>query len=214
MRLDYDIWPEQTVAVDSIFNGNVLRLDATLNLSVISASTSAAPGSPAEGDVYILPTGETWSTGTANQIVIRYDGVWYAYTPKRGQIAHINDTGEIWIYTGSAWEPAHKRLPYVQTVTSSATVTPNADKDSDVIISAQAAGLTLAAPTGTPRNMQELTVAIKDNGGSQTLTFNAAYAACGVTLPAATTAGKWLYLGLRYNSTAVKWHVISLAQEA
>src|ERR1035437_7149636 len=53
--------------------------------------------------------------------------------------------------------------PRVQTVTSSATVTPNADTDDMVEITAQAAGLTLANPGGTPVEGQSIVVRLKDN---------------------------------------------------
>jgi hypothetical protein len=102
----------------------------------------------------------------------------------------------------------------VQTVASSATVTPSADSDDDVVITAQAAGLTIANPTGTPTEAQTLTIRVKDNGTTRTIAFGAAYRAIGVTLPTATTASKTIYIGCKYNSTDTKWDVNAVATEA
>jgi hypothetical protein len=95
----------------------------------------------------------------------------------------------------------------VQTVTSSATVTPVSTNDL-VIITAQATGLTLANPTGTFTEGQALMIRIKDNGTARTIAFDTNYRAIGVTLPTTTVISKTLYLGIIYNSTDAKWDVI------
>jgi hypothetical protein len=95
----------------------------------------------------------------------------------------------------------------VQTVTSSATVTPTSTNDL-VIITAQAAGLTLANPTGTFTEGQALMIRIKDNATARTIAFDTNYRAIGVTLPTTTVISKTLYLGIIYNSTDGKWDII------
>ena len=95
----------------------------------------------------------------------------------------------------------------VQTVTSSATVTPVSTNDL-VIITAQAAGLTLANPTGTFTEGHALMIRIKDNATARTIAFDTNYRAIGVTLPTTTVISKTLYLGIIYNSTDSKWDVI------
>ena len=101
----------------------------------------------------------------------------------------------------------------VQTVTSSATVTPISTNDL-VIITAQAAGLTLANPTGTFTEGQALMIRIKDNGTARTIAFDTNYRAIGVTLPTTTVISKTLYLGIIYNSTDSKWDVVGTPQQA
>jgi hypothetical protein len=59
-----------------------------------------------------------------------------------------------------------------------------------------------------------LRLRFKDNGVSRTLTWNAIYRAIGVTLPAATTAGKWMYIDMVYNSADTKWDVTDVKIEA
>ncbi len=102
----------------------------------------------------------------------------------------------------------------VQSVVSSATVTPNADNDDTVKITAQAVALTLANPSGTPTDMQPITIRIKDNGTARAITYGSEYRAVGVTLPTTTTINKTTYLGMVYNSDDTKWDVVGTNTEA
>ena len=103
--------------------------------------------------------------------------------------------------------------PRIQTVTSSATVTPTSTNDL-VTITAQATGLTLANPTGTFVEGQSLMIRIKDNGTARAITFGADYRAIGITLPTTTVISKTMYLGIIYNSTDAKWDILGLNQQA
>jgi len=101
----------------------------------------------------------------------------------------------------------------VQTVTSSATVTPTSTNDL-VIITAQATGLTLANPTGTFTEGQALMIRIKDNATARTIAFDTNYRAIGVTLPTTTVISKTMYLGIIYNSTDAKWDIVGYNLQA
>jgi hypothetical protein len=103
--------------------------------------------------------------------------------------------------------------PRVQTVASSATVTPTSANDL-VTITAQAVGLTLANPTGSFVEGQALMIRIKDNGTARTIAFGADYRAIGITLPTTTVLSKTLYLGIIYNSTDAKFDIVGLNQQA
>lgn len=103
--------------------------------------------------------------------------------------------------------------PSIQSVTSSATVTPTFSDDM-VKITAQAAGLTLANPTGTAVPGRGMAIRIKDNGTARGISYGTQYRAIGVTLPTTTVVSKTLYLGLIYNSDDTKWDVVAVAQEA
>ncbi len=106
------------------------------------------------------------------------------------------------------------RQPNVQAVTSSNTVTPNADTDDLVVITAQVASLTIANPTGSPAQGQKLTIRVKDNGTARSITFGTNYRALGLpSLPTTTVINKTLYIGMIYNSTDTKMDVVSVAQE-
>lgn len=101
----------------------------------------------------------------------------------------------------------------VTSTASSATITPNCSTTDVYVVTAQAAAATIAAPTGTPSNAQGLLLRIKDNGTARALTWNAIYRTMGVTLPTTTVAGKELYVGMRYNSAALKWDVLAIGRE-
>lgn len=105
------------------------------------------------------------------------------------------------------------RVPRVQAVTSAATVTPNADTDDVVTITAQAVGLTLANASGTPVQGQKLIVRIKDNATARSISFGTTYRAMGNSLPTTTAISKTMYLGFIYNSTDTKWDLVASAQE-
>jgi hypothetical protein len=67
--------------------------------------------------------------------------------------------------------------------------------------------------TGTPTDGQKFIIRYKDAGVSKTLTWTG-FTAIGVTLPTATTASKWGYVGVVYNSAASAYHAIAVTTEA
>jgi len=112
----------------------------------------------------------------------------------------------------SAFNAKADITPRLQTVTSSATVTPTSTNDL-VTITAQAAGLTIANPTGTMVEGQALMIRIKDNGTGRSIAFGTNYRALGIILPTTTIANKTTYLGCIWNSTDTKFDVVGLNQE-
>jgi len=103
--------------------------------------------------------------------------------------------------------------PRVQSVASNATVTPTSTNDL-VKITAQAAGLTLANPTGTFAEGQALIIRIKDDGTARSITYGSDYRAIGVTLPTTTVVSKTTYLGIIFNDTDTKWDVVGVTTQA
>lgn len=108
---------------------------------------------------------------------------------------------------------ALSRTPSIQSVSSSATVTPTFSDDM-VKITAQAAGLTLANPTGTAIDGLGIVIRIKDNGTARSIAYGTQYRAIGVTLPTTTVISKTLYLAMVFNSDDTKWDVLAVGQEA
>lgn len=99
------------------------------------------------------------------------------------------------------------------TIADTGTITPVATSRA-YAVTALAQNATIAAPTGTPGELQALTLRIKDNGTGRTLTWNAIYRAIGVTIPTSTTASKTLYVSLVYNNADTKWDVVGVARES
>lgn len=104
-------------------------------------------------------------------------------------------------------------IPNVQSVASAATVTPTFTDD-QVNITAQAAALALANPTGTAVPAKKIVIRIKDNGLARAITYDTQYRAIGVTLPTTTVINKTFYLGCVWNSNDTKLDVIGVVQEA
>jgi hypothetical protein len=129
-------------------------------------------------------------------------------TPTSGYVPIASSTAGAW-----NWNP-QGITPRIQSVVSAATVTPNWDTDDEVVITAQAVGLTLANPTGTtPAQGRKLIIRIKDNGISQFISFGTNYRVIGTSLPTSTVASKNLYIGIIYNVTDSKLDIVSIAQE-
>lgn len=115
--------------------------------------------------------------------------------------------------TGAAVWSIVVPTPSVQSVVSSATVTPVFGNDL-VVITAQAAGLTLANPTGTWVQGKDLVIRIKDNGTARSIAYDTKYRAIGVTLPTTTVINKTTYLGIVYNSTDDTFDIIGVTTQA
>lgn len=87
-------------------NEAVRRLDALVQLSVVSRTVTTEPASPAEGAQYILPAGRTgaaWGAMAVGAIAAFQDGAWTALTPKEGWGAWVEDTNTVVFYDGAAW---------------------------------------------------------------------------------------------------------------
>lgn len=97
-------WQQNTLDNSVPANTNWLREEA-INRRVLSKSATDQPGSPADGDVYIIPAGATgtqWSTFSQNDIAIYRGGTWYAYAPVPGLV--VNVAGTLEEYTiGGGW---------------------------------------------------------------------------------------------------------------
>jgi len=66
--------------------------------------------------------------------------------------------------------------------------------------------------TGTPKDGQNLIIRFKDAGVAKNLTFTG-FTVVGVVLPTVTVAGKWMYVGCKYNLVANTWHVLAVGVE-
>lgn len=104
--LPFAVWEEGTLQNDVPANDNSLR-NEILNGLVISQSTDAQPGSPSDGDIYIMtgaPSGAQWATFDQYDLAIFYGGTWYAYAPVEGIVVNVAGTLKRW--NGSAYVDA------------------------------------------------------------------------------------------------------------
>lgn len=101
--------------------------------------------------------------------------------------------------------------PRSSVVTTTATLTPNPDTYSIYDITAQAGALSIANPSGSPKNGDILIIRIKDDGTSRAISYGGNYEnISGLANLTATTVGKWSVIGVMYNSTTSKWQIVSI----
>jgi len=85
-------------------NEALLQLDALSCARILDRDLSAPPGSPADGDAYLVKAAGTGAwTGQDGNIAYCVDGGWRFYAPFAGLIAYIADETRLLLYSGSAW---------------------------------------------------------------------------------------------------------------
>lgn len=130
--LPFAVWESGTNQNSIPANDNSLR-HQILNGLVISESTDAQPGSPDEGDIYIMTgsaSGAQWSTFDEFDLAI-YDGAgtWHAYAPVEGIVVNVAGTLKRW--NGSAYVNVTSGgggvAPVVTVTGTSTTIDPDTD---------------------------------------------------------------------------------------
>lgn len=92
------VWQSGTNENSIPANDNALRLEI-LNGLVISDAVTAQPGSPARGDIYIIPAGATgaqWATFDPDDLAIYDGGTWHAYAPVEGNVFNLDGALVAW----------------------------------------------------------------------------------------------------------------------
>ena len=85
-------------------NEALLRLDALVQLAVRSRSLAAPPGSPADGERWIVGAGATgaWA-GQSNKIAAWQDGAWSFFAPAVGWRAQVEDERLAAVWQDGTW---------------------------------------------------------------------------------------------------------------
>jgi len=90
-----------------VTHNDALRLlDGMVQIGVLSRVLTAPPGSPTEGDRYIVASGATglWAGWDLN-VAFWTDGAWLRLVPRRGWVAwSVADAG-LYVWNGTAWTP-------------------------------------------------------------------------------------------------------------
>lgn len=170
-------------------NNNSLRSEI-FGTDGIADDVTTQPGSPEDGDWYIIPAGATgaqWATFAEDSVAIFYGGTWYEFVPAVGNVVTV--AGDFTIYTGSGgWEvvslPAAAEWGFV-------TGTLSAQTDLQAALDAKAArayaivteASAFTAEPGTHDGLDTLTLA----GGDVTFDNAETYTA-GMTFPIRATA--------------------------
>lgn len=89
-------------------NSNWDAIDTLSQLTVKDIATTTPPGSPGNGDAYIVPSGATgaWVSQT-NKIAVWFsrNSAWTFFTPKNGWEAYVQTKSAFYTYNGTAWVP-------------------------------------------------------------------------------------------------------------
>jgi Protein of unknown function (DUF2793) len=96
---------EGSQAQKHITHNDALRiLDTLVQLAVLTRTLTAPPGSPADGQRWIVKAGATdiW-VGHDNAVAAWQDGAWQFSTPQTGWCAFVVDEGTLLVWNGSAW---------------------------------------------------------------------------------------------------------------
>src|ERR1041384_4186987 len=91
---------------DVTLNETLRLIDTLLQLAIVARDLNAPPGSPSEGQRWIVkaspsPTG-AWA-GHGNHVAAWQDGGWVFSTPRTGWLAFAVDEGALLAWNGSAW---------------------------------------------------------------------------------------------------------------
>lgn len=103
--LPFAVWGAGTNQNSIPANDNSLR-HQILNGLVISDATTAQPGSPSDGDIYILAgthTGSQWAGFNEDDLVIYSGGTWYAFAPSEGVVVNFFDSQKQWLGGSNGW---------------------------------------------------------------------------------------------------------------
>jgi hypothetical protein len=94
------------------------------------------------------------------------------------------------------------------TTTSTATLTPSFANYDVYTLTAQAADLTIANPTGTPVLGDTIAIYVTDDATARAISFGTQFKGFGAALPTTTTSGKTLLITAQYYDTNL-WSVLS-----
>jgi hypothetical protein len=84
-------------------------LDGLIQCSVLDKDLTAPPGSPSDGDRYIVGASATGDWATNDGKIARYSSVeagWEFFAPNEGWSAYVRDEDARYTYDGSAWSVA------------------------------------------------------------------------------------------------------------
>jgi len=89
----------------------------------------------------------------------------------------------------------------------------NSNNYDEMVLTGISNALTINSDTGSPVQGQTIIFCLKDNGTSQTLSWNSQFRQIGAFLPTATTANKTSYVGAIYNSIDSFWDVVAVTTQ-
>lgn len=154
-----------------------LRLIEGLTIRVLSRSTTAEPGSPADGDAYIIPaaaTGTDWSTFTAGDVALFSGGAWSALTPFNGLSVTVVDENGLGVYwDGAAWRSLGAQPHFVPEIVSANTTLTAADMGKLLLVDTAGGAVTITLEDPSLVSGEEVLI-VKTSADANAVTVDAA----------------------------------------
>ena len=98
-------WASRESGWNTGMDANLKKLDALVMGQVKDKDLATPPGSPANGDRYIVassPTG-AWA-GHTGELAVYEVSAWAFYAPKNGFVVWVDDEDRLYVYNASAWQ--------------------------------------------------------------------------------------------------------------
>ncbi len=85
-------------------NAALSRLDALVQLAVLSRVLATPPATPVDGDRYLLPAAATgvWA-GQSGKLALRLEGAWVFATPREGWTLWVANEDVLLSFDGTSW---------------------------------------------------------------------------------------------------------------
>ncbi len=84
-------------------NAAFARIDALLGAGVISNALAAPPGSPSDGDAYIVAASATGAWAGKEEYIAYYSAGWQFIAPAEGMTLWVNSDSRLYSYDGGDW---------------------------------------------------------------------------------------------------------------
>ena len=197
---------DQQANAETTHNEAIRLLEAMASRAVIDRDLSAPPGSPSDGDTYIVKASGSgdWASQD-NKIAVYVTDTWKFITQAEGNSVYLQDENVDVLWSGSAW------IAYggLQTLTDASTVAWDASKGANAKVT-----LTASRTIGLPTNLQTgwiYTIQViqpsggGDSGYSQaTITWNAVFNFTGGAASSSNGADKVDMWSFVYDGTKMQ----------
>lgn len=182
------------------------------------AKVSGKTSNITDTTVHFVHGGTTHYSHFNTPLVIRHNDLAGLQGGTSGQYNHLTNAELTVVDATSGSNTGDQTFipPRTNTVTSSATptiVTATTDEFTITALAAAITSMTTNLNTTGIVNGQKLIIRIKDNGTARAITWGTSFASRGAILPVITVLGKYLYVGLIWNSTTTTFDCVSVVQE-
>lgn len=105
-NLNLSTWDEGNTEPNLAFNALLLAMDALIQFTP-EAITASPPGSPTDGQAWIVAASATgaWA-GKDQQVAVAITGGWLFYGPSEGWEGYVKNLDANYQFDGSVWNPA------------------------------------------------------------------------------------------------------------